>query len=63
MQYDALHLPGPPIGGCGKVTITPDLGDDHDRGDRITIKCRHCGRVGEHEIKAPLKGLKRITDE
>ena len=57
MQYDALHLPGPPTGGCGAVTVTPELADDHDRGDRIVIKCRHCGRVGEHEIQAALAGL------
>ena len=62
MQYDALHLPGPPTGGCGEVTITPELGDDHDRGDRIDITCRFCGRVGTHERRAPLKGLARMEE-
>lgn len=57
MRYDLLHIPGPPVGGCGEVTISPDLADGHARGDRLSVVCQHCGRYGEHEVLGVLRGL------
>jgi len=57
MQYDVLHLPGPPITGCGATSVSPELGPDHERGDRIKLVCPHCGVYGELEVRAPLRGL------
>lgn len=58
MKYDLLHLPGPPINGCGKTYVNPlDLADDHERGDRIKVVCSRCGRFGTHEVRGALRGL------
>lgn len=57
MQYDVLHLPGPPVGGCGEVAISPDLASGHARGERISLACPACGRYGEVEVRAALEGL------
>lgn len=57
MKYDLLHLPGPPIGGCGQTYVDGRPGDGHQRGDRVTIRCGRCGSVGEHEVRARLTGL------
>lgn len=63
MMYDLLHLPGPPVGGCGQTYIDDRLDESHDRGDRVAIVCKCCGRYGEHEIRAPLTGLARFDVE
>lgn len=60
MMYDLLHLPGPPINGCGQTYIDDRLDASHERGDRVAIVCTHCGRYGEHEVRAPLTGLARL---
>lgn len=57
MKYDLLHLPGPPINGCGETYVGPPLGEDHDRGDRLKLACQRCGRYGEHEVRGRLEGL------
>jgi len=57
MKYDVLHLSGPPINGCGETTVSPDIGDDHARGDRVGLVCPACGKYGELEIRGRLEGL------
>lgn len=57
MKYDLLHLPGVTPAGCGEIYVDARLSDDHDRGDRVTIKCARCGRVGEHEVRERLTGV------
>lgn len=52
MKFDVRHTDG-----CGQTFIDSRPSDDHSTGDRITIKCQRCGRVGECEILAPLQGL------
>lgn len=52
MQYDITH-----VNGCERTTVSPDLPPDHAKGDRITIRCPACGRVGECEVRAALTGL------
>lgn len=51
MKYDARHR------ACGRVHVTPALGDDHDRGETVRLACRSCGGYGEHDLLAPLEGL------
>ena len=52
MQYDIFH-----IGGCGRVSVSPDLAAGHERGERIGLVCPSCGRYGEHEVRGALEGL------
>lgn len=51
MKYDVRHL------GCAHTHVSPALGDDHERGDTVRLACPKCGGYGEHEIRAPLRGL------
>jgi hypothetical protein len=62
MKYDIMHLPGPPINGCGITRVSQDISEDHERGDRINIYCWKCGQYGEHEIRHALKGLENDKD-
>jgi hypothetical protein len=57
MKYDVLHLPGASPPGCGKSYVETRIGDDHQRGDHINIRCPRCGRFGVVEVRAPLEGL------
>lgn len=57
MKFDLLHLPGVLPAGCGQTYVDGRLADTHQRGDRVTIKCARCGRVGEHEVRGRLEGL------
>lgn len=57
MKYDLLCLPGTSPPGCGETSVSPDLGADHERGDRIRIRCSRCGRVGPCEVRGRLEGL------
>jgi len=57
MKFDLMHLPGVTPAGCGETYVDGRLGDDHERGDRVSIKCARCGRVGEHEVRRRLNGL------
>ncbi len=57
MKYDLLHLPGPPINGCGQYYVSPELGEAHTRGDRIQLRCTYCNAYGEHEVCGRLEGL------
>lgn len=51
MKYDVRHR------ACSRVYVSPDLGADHERGDRVKLACRYCGGYGEHEVRAPLAGV------
>lgn len=51
MKYDVLHL------ACSRVHVSPELGDDHERGDVVRLACPKCGGYGDHEIRARLEGL------
>lgn len=57
MKYDVLHLPGVTPPGCGRTWVSPDLGDDHHRGDRLKLACRYCRGYGTHEVRGRLGGL------
>jgi len=57
MKYDVLCIPGPPHNGCGKTRVSPDIGDDHARGDRVGLVCPSCNVYGEVEIRGRLEGL------
>lgn len=52
MKYDLTH-----VYGCGATYVSRDLGDDHERGENIKIKCARCGVVGDHEVRGRLEGL------
>jgi hypothetical protein len=57
MKFDLMHLPGVTPPGCGRTYVDGRIGDHHERGDRVTIRCPYCRRTGDHEVRARLTGL------